>query len=129
MESRSRKPKCRTLIVEDDATARNALAEVLRRRGHEVHTAESIGDALVSLRDNPGCILLDLILPDGNGVAVLRRARTHNAGCRIAIVTGVQDPFSIGELTDLKPDAVFEKPLDIPALLKWLDRSPSKTIA
>ena len=125
--SPSPKPRCKTLIVEDDQIARDALAEVLRRRGHEVETAETVDDALVSLRGNPACIILDLILPDGNGVTVLRRARTFLINCRVAIVTGVQDPFSIGEVTDLKPDAVFEKPLDMGALMKWLDGAKVKS--
>src|SRR4051812_26259194 len=102
---------CRTLIVEDDAVACQALVSVLRKKGYAVETAGSVGDALVGLKWQPRCLILDLMLPDGNGVTVLRRIRKSQMPIKVAIVTGVSDPFALDEITDLKPDAIFEKPV------------------
>src|SRR5207247_1006137 len=108
--------------VEDDAGARRSLETLLSRQGHEVLCAATVGDALAALSWNPHCVILDLILPDGNGITVLRRIRRANMQARVAIVTGMQDPFGVDEVTDLEPDALFEKPLNLDALLRWLKR-------
>jgi DNA-binding response OmpR family regulator len=119
--SRANKTKCKTLIVEDDPIAAGALAKLLTGNGHEVQTVGTVDDALCSFAWGPESIILDLILPDGNGVTVLRRARKTPTHTRVAIVTAVQDPFGIDQITDLEPDAIFEKPVDPDALLKWLE--------
>ena len=121
----ARKPKSRTLIVEDDEVAAHALARLLASNGHEVQTAGTVGDALASLAWGPEKIILDLILPDGHGVTVLRRARKNPTHVPVAIVTAVHDPFAIDQITDLQPDAIFEKPVDPDVLLKWLE-SPKR---
>ena len=123
------KAKCRTLIVEDDVGAARALEKLISREGHDVMTAGTLGDALGALSWKPHCIILDLILPDGNGVTVLRRVRKSGMDARIAIITGMEDPFAIDQVTDLQPDVVFEKPLDGQRLVEWLRskrRSPRK---
>ncbi|HEX8525060.1 MAG TPA: response regulator [Tepidisphaeraceae bacterium] len=127
MMTQSANGKCKTLIVEDDEPAARALAKVLTSKGHEVNTAGTVGDALAELAGNPGCVILDLILPDGNGITVLRRIRRAGMEMRVAIVTGMRDPFGIDDITDLKPDAVFEKPVDAEELVKWLKKGKRKT--
>src|SRR4051794_32719517 len=84
---------CKTLIVEDDEVAAGALVTVLSKKGFEVEIAGSVGDALVGLRWQPRCMILDLMLPDGNGVTVLRRVRKAQMPIRVAIVTAMHDPF------------------------------------
>ena len=122
-----RKPKSKTLIVEDDEAAALALAKLLTSNGYEVQTAGTVGDALASLAGAPQKIILDLILPDGHGVTVLRRVRKSPAHVLVAIVTAVHDPFAIDQITDLQPDAIFEKPVDPDVLLKWLEsRKPPR---
>jgi DNA-binding response OmpR family regulator len=122
MPATATKNTCRALIVEDDAGARRSLETLLARQGHEVRAAATVGDALAALSWNPQCVILDLILPDGNGITVLRRIRRANMPARVAIVTGMQDPFAVDEVTDLEPDALFEKPLNLDALLRWIKR-------
>ena len=117
---------CKTLIVEDDEIAAHAMARLLASKGHEVQTAGSVGDALASLAWGPHKIILDLILPDGHGVTVLRRARKSPTHVPVAIVTAVQDPFAIDQITDLQPDAIFEKPVDAETLLKWVETGKSR---
>jgi len=121
------KPKSKTLIVEDDPAAALALAKLLSSNGHEVQTASTVDDALCSFAWGPQSIILDLILPDGHGVTVLRRARKTPTHTRVAIVTAVQDPFAIDQITDLEPDAIFEKPVNPEVLLTWLEnRKPPR---
>jgi len=116
----------KTLIVEDDEIAARAMARLLSSKGHEVKTAGSVGDALAEMAWGPHKIILDLILPDGHGVTILRRARNSPTHVPVAIVTAVQDPFGIDQITDLQPDAIFEKPVDAETLLKWVETGKSK---
>jgi two-component system, OmpR family, KDP operon response regulator KdpE len=68
------------LIVEDEERARHALADYLERRGYEVHVA---GTAHEAMREwdahRADAVLLDLGLPDLDGVEVIRRIRREGA--------------------------------------------------
>src|SRR5690349_17068127 len=62
------------LVVEDDRTARRALALLLRHRGFVVSEAGTIAEAVAGLAAGLDWVLLDLMLPDGCGFEVYRRA-------------------------------------------------------
>ena len=109
------------LIVEDHDDSRETLLELCRRAGHTCLTASRRAEALALLiRQPPDVILLDLMLPDGNGMEVLRLVRTHKFPARVAVVTAADSPM-VDEATQLKPDAVFRKPVDFAELRAWLD--------
>lgn len=68
------------LIVEDEEPARRALASYLRRRDYRVDEAATASDALRAWDgQRPDVILLDLGLPDRDGVEVIRRIRRESA--------------------------------------------------
>ena len=114
------KPSLRVLIVEDDADSRDALMELCRRAGHTCLASSTQAEALAMLVHRaPDVILLDLMLPGGNGAEVLRVVRDHNLPTRVALVTAA-DSTMIDEVQRLKPDAVFRKPLDFVKVGAWL---------
>ena len=109
------------LVVEDDADARDALARFVRRLGHEVCTAATASEALACiLLNQPDRVLLDLMLPGTNGLEVLRLIRSHGWPLRVALATAVHDPLSFADVGQLRADAVFRKPLDLPLIRQWL---------
>jgi two-component system, OmpR family, KDP operon response regulator KdpE len=66
----------RVLVVDDERQILRALRVLLRDAGFEVSTAENAEDALDSLSVHPpDAAILDLILPDGNGVDITRSIR------------------------------------------------------
>jgi DNA-binding response OmpR family regulator len=75
----------RVLLVEDDVRFAAVLGEALRRRGYQVEHAGTAGAAV----PGPGCdlVLLDLRLPDGDGLEVCRRLRV-DSGIPIIIISG-----------------------------------------
>ena len=67
-------PRLRLLVVEDDEASREVLTRLLRRRGHEVLTAESVQEAAVLASTHSfDLVISDLGLPDGNGIDLMRQ--------------------------------------------------------
>ncbi|MEP7206633.1 MAG: sigma-54 dependent transcriptional regulator [Casimicrobiaceae bacterium] len=60
------------LIVDDDADARMALRELVEAEGFTALTAGSLAEARESMAEQPEIVLLDLMLPDGHGLDLLR---------------------------------------------------------
>ena len=114
---------CRVLVVEDDPSSRRALTLLLRLKGFQATVASNVAEALDQLHWNPTCILLDLMLPDGNGATVLEHIRTRQLPIRVAVTTGASNWQSM--LDHLKPDALFTKPLDFNRIVEWL-REPDR---
>ena len=110
----------RTLLVEDDPDTCEALTRILRRRGYEVECATSVRQALAKLETEPESIVLDLMLPDGNGVELLRHVRESGLHVRVAIATGAGDTDLMSDAILLRPDAFFTKPIDATELVSWL---------
>ena len=70
----------------------------------------------------PAWILLDLMLPDGSGTALLQRMREGGLPpARVCVVTGCATAL-VGEARALAPDHIFTKPLDVEGLLAVLAR-------
>jgi CheY-like chemotaxis protein len=79
------------LIVEDDAELRDTLRQMLERGGYAVLEAGTGGEALVRAEvDQPHLILLDLGLPDGDGLGFAQelRRRSNTTKIPIAVLTG-----------------------------------------
>ena len=112
--------QCRTLLVEDDLDTCEALTRILRRRGYETDCANSINEAMGKIDGRPCCIVLDLMLPDGSGLEVLRHVREANLPIRVAVATGAADTDLMSDAILLKPDAFFTKPIDATELVSWL---------
>src|SRR5580700_3827811 len=73
------------LVVDDEPFLRDAVAASLRFLGFEVTTGQSAADALRLARDRPfDLIVLDVMLPDGDGFEVVRRLRRD--GCRVPVI-------------------------------------------
>ena len=64
------------LVVEDEASIASFVSLYLKNAGYDVTTAPTGGEALRSLeRDQPSLVVLDLMLPDIDGIEICRRIR------------------------------------------------------
>ncbi|KIU26023.1 chemotaxis protein CheY [Sphingomonas melonis] len=78
----------RILLVEDDAALARGIAAVLRAKGHALDVVEDGEGALAAARDEPyALILLDLGLPDMDGIDVLRRLRRERNRTPVMVLT------------------------------------------
>jgi len=110
--------RCRVLVVEDDPSSRRALTRLLQLKGFQATFAAGVAEAIQRLQQNPTCVLLDLMLPDGNGATVLEYIRTRQLPIRVAVTTGASNWQAM--LAQLQPDALFTKPLDFNQVVNWL---------
>ena len=82
-------PNLRILIAEDDPNLGEALVSYLQEKGHAVDLARHGGEALNLIeRHNYSLILTDLVMPEADGLAVLRAARQKNPVALVVIMTG-----------------------------------------
>jgi two-component system, OmpR family, KDP operon response regulator KdpE len=72
-------PTARILLVDDEAAIQRALVPLLRARGYDVDVARTGGEALTTFAQRtPNLIVLDLGLPDIQGIEVCRRIRAQS---------------------------------------------------
>jgi len=112
----------RVLVVDDEASVREALGAVLQAKGYEVVLAEDGRQALRSIRrDRFDLILLDILLPTIGGASVLKAIKRRDPEAVVVLITGF--PYHEETLTALEhgPAMLLPKPIklkDIEAVLK-----------
>lgn len=107
------------LLVEDHEGARRVLSQLLSKSGFKVETADSVTEGLKHL-DGQDFLILDMHLPDGLGLTILRKARCKSSQMKVAICSG-SDAANLMQASESEhADRVFRKPLHFPELLDWL---------
>jgi len=108
------------LIVDDSADVTGALRVLFEETGNDVSVANTIRDA-VAVADTRAVdvMLLDLTLPDGDGLSVLAAMRARDTAPRItAALTGRAEPEVAARCTAAGCQAVLVKPVPIAELLR-----------
>lgn len=104
----------RILIVEDEAVLRKHLGRLFVREGYEVVSAGSRAEAIERLAaDHFDAVLLDVKLPDGDGLEVLAAIAPHRRPGRTMVMTAFSTPENEARAQDLKVDCLLRKPLDL----------------
>ncbi|MCS3433658.1 two-component system response regulator PhoP [Klebsiella sp. BIGb0407] len=89
----------RVLVVEDNALLRHHLQVQLREGGHQVDAAEDAKEADYFLNEHtPDIAIIDLGLPDEDGMSLIRRWRSHDVTIPIMVLTareGWQDKVEV----------------------------------
>lgn len=114
------------LVVEDDKNINRATRAMLELEGYRVYTADTLAEGR-SLTEtlNPDLIILDILLPDGNGLEYCRSLRSRNNGGRILFLSALNTHEDIinglragGDDYLAKPYLTEELLLRIQALLR-----------
>jgi DNA-binding NtrC family response regulator len=80
------------LIVDDDEVMRETLSDVLKRGEYEVYSVDSGGETLSVIRKNIiDVILLDMRLPDGDGLELLKKIKEFDTEILVIIMTAYSD--------------------------------------
>jgi len=120
------------LIIEDDKTQNDVLANFLRKAGYEVFSAYTLAQGKELLTPEIKLIVLDLNLPDGHGFDFLRELRQHST-IPVIVLTAFNDEFTQLNVFELQADEYVDKPASplvmtkrIEALMKRIYPSNSK---
>jgi DNA-binding response OmpR family regulator len=107
----------RLLLVEDDRTIGSSLQQALTGQGYEVTLAPDGASARASFaREPPDLVLLDLGLPDVDGVDLCRELRRAEPGLAILVLTARQDEADIVVGLDAGADDYVTKPFRLAEL-------------
>ena len=106
------------LLVEDDAAIAAPLMRALEKAGHRTHWVETGGDAEVAVFDvRPELVVLDLGLPDIDGIEVCRRLRSAHEHLPIIVLTARREELDIVEGFEAGADDYLTKPFRLSELL------------
>lgn len=98
------------LIIEDDNTIVKSLCELLQYEGFATTYAMNCKEAEIIIEQNQvDLILLDVLLPDGNGFSLCRKIKSESS-CPVIFLTASADEFSVVTGLDIGADDYIEKP-------------------
>ena len=112
----------RILLIEDEVTLNRTLAEGLKEFGYQSDIAESLSDGEYYLEvRNYDLILMDWMLPDGNGIDLISKIRQSSPKTAIVVISAKDDKES--EIAALKAgaDDYIRKPFDFEVLIARLE--------
>lgn len=113
-------PNCSVLVVEDDKSVRNLIITTLQANDYPYTSAENGKEALSKIEtERPDVLLLDLGLPDIDGIEVIKELRTWSNMPIIVISARSEDKDKIQAL-DMGADDYLTKPFSVDELLARL---------
>ncbi len=112
--------KKRILIVDDEPDILEMVESLLDSEGYAVEKAESGAEALQKIANKPDLVLLDIMMPDMDGHAVLQEIRKQQAlkDLPVVMVTARNDVVDIGGALDHNVNGFVVKPFDVENLLR-----------
>ncbi len=112
------------LVVDDELGIRDLLSEILNDEGHNVEVAENAAQARAArLRERPDLVLLDIWMPDTDGVTLLKE--WSSAGVLtmpVIMMSGHATIDTAVEATKIGALAFLEKPITLQKLLKAVEQ-------
>src|SRR5882724_5891920 len=114
----SASPAGLVLIIDDEAEIRESLQTLLELEGYEVETASTGNDGLVRAGDRPfDLVLLDLALPDKNGLNVLAELHERDSQLPVIVITAYGTVDNAVKATQAGATNFVQKPWDNEKLL------------
>ncbi|MBP6276598.1 MAG: response regulator [Limnohabitans sp.] len=112
------------LVVDDELGIRDLLSEILFDEGHQVELAENAAKAREArLRSRPDLVLLDIWMPDTDGVSLLKEWATAGLlNMPVIMMSGHATIDTAVEAVKIGAQAFLEKPITLQKLLKAVEQ-------
>ena len=116
------------LVVDDELGIRDLLSEILNDEGHQVELAENAAQArMVRQRLRPDLVLLDIWMPDTDGVTLLKEwSAAGQLSMPVIMMSGHATIDTAVEATRIGAMAFLEKPITMQKLLQAVDQGLSR---
>jgi two-component system response regulator HydG len=106
--------KISVLVVDDELLIRKSLAKVMRARGYAVELASSGAEGLQKVTEaRPQVMILDMRLPDTDGLSVLRQVREIDPLLQVIVITAFGDVTSAVDAMKLGACDFLRKPYEM----------------
>ena len=119
------------LVVDDELGIRDLLSEILNDEGHQIELAENAAQARAArTRARPDLVLLDIWMPDTDGVTLLKEWSSSGLlTMPVIMMSGHATIDTAVEATKIGAMAFLEKPITLQKLLKAVEQGLTKTSA
>ena len=108
------------LVVDDDPTIRETVAEILDDEGYTIETASNGAEALAAIeRTRPLLVLLDMRMPVLDGWSVARTLKERGIDLPIVVMTAAPDARQ--RAAEIGAEGYLAKPFDVPDLLSAVE--------
>ncbi len=117
------------LVVDDELGIRDLLWEILNDEGHNVEVAENAAQARAArVRERPDLVLLDIWMPDTDGVTLLKEWSSSGAlTMPVIMMSGHATIDTAVEATKIGALAFLEKPITLQKLLKAVEQGLARS--
>ena len=117
------------LVVDDELGIRDLLSEILNDEGHNVELAENAAQARAARgRTRPDLVLLDIWMPDTDGVTLLKEWSTSGLlSMPVIMMSGHATIETAVEATKIGAQSFLEKPITLQKLLKAVEAGLTRT--
>jgi DNA-binding NtrC family response regulator len=116
------------LIVDDEANARSALAELLDDAGYSVSTAADGRTALLQMEQiDPDVVLTDLKMPGMDGLSLIERGRPMSPHTTFIVMTAFATIDTAVKAIKLGAESYLTKPLELDTVMAIVDRALDRT--
>lgn len=113
----------RVLVVDDAIFARMRCARLLMDNGYEVEEAANGAEALAKYRQNkPDAVLLDITMPDMDGLSALKEIIAHDPEAKIAMVSAMGQKSMVVEALEFGAKDFVVKPFDAARVLQAVQK-------
>lgn len=118
------------LVVDDEPGIRELLSEILNDEGHNIELAENASQARAARqRARPDLVLLDIWMPDTDGVTLLKEWSASGAlTMPVIMMSGHATIDTAVEATRIGAQAFLEKPITLQKLLKAVEHGLAKSL-
>ena len=122
--------KAKILIVDDEAGIRDSLNENLMDEGYDIYLAKDAVEAReIQKKENLDIILLDIWMPDCDGISLLKEwKKNNNVKCPVIMMSGHGTIDTAIEATKIGAFDFLEKPISLQKLLKTVSNCLKATI-
>ncbi|MEZ5988616.1 MAG: response regulator [Planctomycetota bacterium] len=118
------------LLVDDDEVFRTRLSRALLGRGYEVRVAAGYEEAVEEAeRDSPERAVIDLNMPDRNGLELLQRLREIDPTTMVVVLTGFGSIATTVDAMRLGAVSYLTKPADVEDILNAFERAATPPLA